>query len=94
MIPSLLINDHYQTYSCWLAACRARARIHPLNSFNTIVGEIRFDELGEWKTPRMLVVQFQNVQGSELDQYLTGHRQVILYPAQYKDGELEQPFAK
>ena len=64
------------------------------NAFNTIVGEIQFDELGEWKTPRMLIVQFQNVQGSELDQYLTGHRQVILYPAQYRDGELEQPFAK
>ena len=64
------------------------------NTFNTIVGEIRFDELGEWRTPRMLIVQFQNVQGSDLQQYLTGHRQVILYPAQYKDGELEQPFAK
>jgi branched-chain amino acid transport system substrate-binding protein len=64
------------------------------NAFNTIVGEIRFDELGEWKTPRMLIVQFQNVQGSGLEQYLTGNRQVILYPPQYKDGELEQPFAK
>ena len=64
------------------------------NTFNTIVGEIRFDELGEWRTPRMLLVQFQNVQGNDLQQYLTGHRQVILYPAQYKDGELEQPFAK
>jgi branched-chain amino acid transport system substrate-binding protein len=63
-------------------------------AFNTIVGEIQFDELGEWKTPRMLIVQFQNVQGNELAQYLTGHRQVILYPAQYRDGELEQPFAK
>jgi branched-chain amino acid transport system substrate-binding protein len=64
------------------------------NAFNTIVGEIGFDELGEWKTPRMLVVQFQNVQGNGLEQYLTGHRQVILYPPQYKDGEIEQPFAK
>jgi branched-chain amino acid transport system substrate-binding protein len=64
------------------------------NTFNTIVGEIRFDELGEWRTPRMPIVQFQNVQGNDLQQYLTGHRQVILYPAQYKDGELEQPFAK
>ena len=63
-------------------------------AFNTIVGEIQFDELGEWKTPRMPIVQFQNVQGNDLQQYLTGHRQVILYPAQYKDGELEQPFAK
>ena len=64
------------------------------NAFDTIVGQIRFNELGEWATARMLVVQFQNVQGSGLDQYLTGHRQVILYPPEYKDGELAAPFAK
>jgi branched-chain amino acid transport system substrate-binding protein len=64
------------------------------NAFNTIVGEIRFNELGEWATARMLVVQFQNVQGSGLEQYMTGHKQVILYPPEYRDGELEAPFAK
>src|SRR5262245_20089942 len=64
------------------------------NAFNTIVGEVRFNELGEWATARLLVVQFQNVQGSGLDQYMTGHKQVILYPPEYKDGELEAPFAK
>jgi branched-chain amino acid transport system substrate-binding protein len=58
------------------------------------VGEIRFDELGEWKTPRLLLVQFQNVRGDGLEQYMTGHRQVIVYPPQYKDGEIEQPFNK
>jgi branched-chain amino acid transport system substrate-binding protein len=64
------------------------------NKFDTIVGPIEFDKLGEWKTPRMLLVQFQNVQGSGLEQYMTGHRQVILYPPQYKDGELQQPLGK
>ena len=63
-------------------------------AFSTIVGEIRFNELGEWATARPLMVQFQNVQGAGLDQYMTGHRQVIVYPSQYKDGELETPFAK
>jgi len=42
----------------------------------------------------MLVAQFQNVQGSGLDQYLIGHKQVVLYPPEYKNGELEAPFAK
>jgi branched-chain amino acid transport system substrate-binding protein len=64
------------------------------NAFDTIVGQIRFNELGEWATARMLVVQFQNVQGSGLEQYMTGHKQVILYPPEYKDGEVEAPFAK
>jgi branched-chain amino acid transport system substrate-binding protein len=64
------------------------------NAFNTIVGEIRFDGRGEWATPRLLMVQFQGVDGSGLDQYLTGHKQVILYPTQYKDGDVQAPFAK
>ena len=64
------------------------------SAFNTIVGEIRFNELGEWATARMLVVQFQNVQGSGLEQYMTGNRQVIVYPPELKDGELDAPFAK
>ncbi len=64
------------------------------NTFNTIVGQIRFNELGEWATARMLLVQFQNVQGSGLEQYLTGHRQVVLYPPEYRDGALEAPFAR
>ena len=63
-------------------------------AFSTIVGEIRFNEFGEWATARPIMVQFQNVQGAGLDQYLTGHRQVIVYPSQYKDGELQAPFAK
>ena len=64
------------------------------NAFNTIVGEIKFNDLGEWANARAIMVQFQNIQGTGLDQYMTGHKQVIVYPAAYKDGELEQPFAK
>ena len=64
------------------------------SAFNTIVGEIRFDEKGEWAKPRLLMIQYQNVEGDNLDQFRAGGRQVILYPAEYKDGELQHPFAK
>jgi branched-chain amino acid transport system substrate-binding protein len=63
-------------------------------AFSTIVGEIKFNELGEWANARPIMVQFQNIQGNGLEQYMTGHKQVIVHPAEYKDGELEQPFAK
>jgi branched-chain amino acid transport system substrate-binding protein len=63
-------------------------------AFNTIVGEIKFNELGEWATARPIMVQFQNIQGNGLEQFMAGHKQVIVYPPQYKDGELEYPFAK
>ncbi|HEY1541042.1 MAG TPA: amino acid ABC transporter substrate-binding protein [Xanthobacteraceae bacterium] len=69
------------------------AYIHK-NAFQTIVGEIKFNELGEWATARPIMVQFQNVQGAGLDQYKTGHREVIVAPSQYKDGELQFPFTK
>jgi hypothetical protein len=34
------------------------------------------------------------VQGSGLEQFISGRKQVIVYPPEYKDGEIEQPFAK
>jgi branched-chain amino acid transport system substrate-binding protein len=64
------------------------------NTFKTIVGDIKFNDLGEWANARPIVVQFQNIQGSGLEQYMTGRKQVIVYPPEYKDGEIEQPFAK
>jgi branched-chain amino acid transport system substrate-binding protein len=63
------------------------------SAFNTIVGEIRFDDKGEWATPRLLMIQFQNVEGGNLDQYMTGGKQIVLYPPEYKDGELQHPFS-
>ena len=63
------------------------------NAFNTIVGDISFNELGEWANARAIMVQFQNIQGTGLEQYMTGHKQVIVYPPTW-DGELEHPFAK
>jgi branched-chain amino acid transport system substrate-binding protein len=69
------------------------AYIHA-STFKTIVGDIRFNALGEWADARVLMVQFQNVQGNDLDQYVSGHKQVIVGPAAYKDGDLQQPFAK
>jgi branched-chain amino acid transport system substrate-binding protein len=64
------------------------------NEFDTVVGKIRFNELGEWAKPGVLMIQFQNIQGSGLDQYQQPGRQVILYPPEYRDGELMAPFAK
>jgi branched-chain amino acid transport system substrate-binding protein len=64
------------------------------NTFKTIVGDIRFNELGEWADARLIMVQFQNIQGSGLEQYMTGHKQVIVYPNDLRDGDLEYPFSK
>jgi branched-chain amino acid transport system substrate-binding protein len=62
------------------------------NEFNTIVGNIRFDAKGEWAKARLLMIQYQNIDGSNLDQYRTAGKAVILYPPEYKSGTLQQPF--
>ena len=64
------------------------------SEFDTIVGKIRFDAKGEWAKPRLLMIQYQNIQGSNLDQYRTPGKAVILYPPEYKDGELQHPFGQ
>jgi len=64
------------------------------NEFNTIVGNIRFDAKGEWTKARLLMIQYQNIDGGNLDQYRTPGKAVILYPPEYKDGTLQQPFSQ
>jgi branched-chain amino acid transport system substrate-binding protein len=61
------------------------------NSVETVVGKIGFDELGNWTERRVLMVQFQGVDGSGLDQFRKAGRQVVVSPADYKSGELK-PF--
>ena len=63
------------------------------NPVETIVGKIRFNELGDWTERRVLMAQFQGVDDSGLDQFRKAGKQVILDPPAFKSGELV-PFAK
>lgn len=63
------------------------------NSVDTIVGKIAFNELGDWTQRRVLLCQFQNVQGTGLDQFRTSGKQVIVDPPGLKSGKLI-PFAE
>ena len=66
-----------------------------INATGGLLGRpIKFVYYDAWAKPQLLMVQFQNVQGSGLDQYKTPGKQVILYPPEYQDGQLENPFAK
>jgi branched-chain amino acid transport system substrate-binding protein len=63
------------------------------NEMKTIVGNIRYDAVGEWATPRLPMIQFQNVVDKNIDQFRTPGRQVIIAPASLKTGEII-PFDK
>lgn len=62
--------------------------------FETIVGDVKFGPIGEWEKSRILTVQYQNIRGSDIDQFRQAGKQVILHPPELKSGNLVHPFAK
>src|SRR5712691_8534890 len=62
------------------------------HTFQTVVGEIGFGMDGEWSKTRQFLTQFQNVEPSNVDQFRDGHKQPILWPPEYKTGEMIYPY--
>ena len=56
------------------------------------VGEIGFGKDGEWSTTRQFLTQFQNVEPTSVDQFRGGSKQPILWPPEYKTGEMIYPY--
>ena len=42
---------------------------------------------------RILFVQYQGVTGNDIEQFRQPGRQVVLYPAELKSGELRYPYS-
>ena len=61
--------------------------------FNTIVGKVRFGKNGEWAKGRTLMVQYQKVQGTGIDQFRGPGKKVVLYPDELKSGSIIYPYA-
>ena len=62
------------------------------HTFQTVCGPITFGKDGEWTDARVLEVQFQGVQGHDLEQFKSPQTEVILYPGSYKSGEVRAPY--
>jgi branched-chain amino acid transport system substrate-binding protein len=63
------------------------------NEMKTIVSNIRFDSVGEWQTPKLVMAQFRGIKGKDLEQFREAGKQVIIAPAAMKTGQL-LPFDK
>jgi len=63
-------------------------------TFDTVVGKVKYGQNGEWEKSRLLYVQYQGVQGNDLEQFKHAGRQVILYPPELKSGSLVTPFSR
>jgi branched-chain amino acid transport system substrate-binding protein len=63
-------------------------------TFKTVVGDVKFNEQGEWAEERTLAAQFQNIKGHSIDDFRDLTTEVIIYPPQYKSGEVIYPYEK
>ncbi len=63
------------------------------NEMKTMVGTIRYDGVGEWSAPRVVMAQFRGIKGKDLEQFRQPGKQVIIAPASMKSGDI-LPFDK
>jgi len=61
--------------------------------FSTIVGKVRFGKNGEWAKGRTLMVQYQKIQGTGIDQFRGPGKKIVLYPDELKSGNIVYPYA-
>jgi len=64
------------------------------HAFKTVVGDISFGPDGEWTEPRNVFVQYHGIKGNDLDQFRDDSRITILFPSQYKSGDVIWPYNK
>jgi branched-chain amino acid transport system substrate-binding protein len=64
------------------------------HGFSTVVGDISFGRDGEWTKSRVVFTQFQHVTANAIDQFKDTSHEVIVWPDQYKSGNLIYPYAE
>ena len=64
------------------------------HSIDTVIGPMSFGEDSEWKKPRIIYAQFQNVSGNDMGQFKDMSRQIVVWPGELKTGKLIYPYAQ
>ncbi|MFZ1921305.1 MAG: amino acid ABC transporter substrate-binding protein [Xanthobacteraceae bacterium] len=63
------------------------------HTFSTVVGSVKFGKDGEWAKSRVFFTQFQHVTGNSMDQFKDTAHENIVWPKEYKTGDLIYPYA-
>src|SRR5882757_1981389 len=50
-------------------------------TFDTLVGKVTFGEGGGWEKPRVLTVQFQNIENNDISEFKKQDTQAVVYPS-------------
>jgi branched-chain amino acid transport system substrate-binding protein len=64
------------------------------HAFSTVVGDITFGKDGEWEKSRVVFTQFQRVTGNSLDQFKDTTHEVVVWPKEYKSGDMIYPYSE
>jgi branched-chain amino acid transport system substrate-binding protein len=64
------------------------------HTFSTVVGDIKFGKDGEWAKSRVFFTQFQHVTGNSMDQFKDTTHEVIVWPKEYKTGDMIYPYGE
>jgi len=64
------------------------------HEFDTVVGHVKFAPNGEWANSRVLQVQYQGIQDNKLDTFAKEGTRVVLYPNDWKSGDINFPYSK
>lgn len=62
-------------------------------TFDTIAGPMAFGPTGEQPDSRVLLVQYQGIDGNAVDQFKLPGKQVIIFPPELRSGEFKYPFS-
>ena len=60
--------------------------------FNTVFGDVKFGNDGEWAQSRVLQIQFHDVKANDVEQFRTMDTQTVLTPVDYKSGTVIYPY--
>jgi branched-chain amino acid transport system substrate-binding protein len=64
------------------------------HTFKTVVGDVAFGKDGEWAKSRVFFTQFQHVTGNGMDQFKDTTHEVIVWPKEYKTGDMIYPYTE
>jgi branched-chain amino acid transport system substrate-binding protein len=64
------------------------------NEFDTIVGKAQFGANGEWLHSRVLQVQYQGIETTDVEQFKHPGKRIVLYPEKFKSGNIIYPYSK
>jgi len=64
------------------------------NTFKTVLGDVKFGKGGEWAESRLILVQYRNISGNDIEQFRGVEKQAIVLPQEYKTGDVIYPYTE